>query len=290
MGKLCTPCFSGRSAEDARRRERGTPAMQKLSDWYDHPEYYEAIFGTDTAKELDFLLEVGRRYGTGGKQLLEPACGAGRLVAEAARRGYPVVGYDISEKMLAHARRRLTPAQRKRVSLYEARMEDFHRPELEGKVDLAFNLVSTFRYLDSEKAALAHLEGTRRLLHPEGLYVLGFHLTDYGRKKPEHERWVEKLGKDTVVCNTHEGLPDSRRRRSEMRNRLRITGPEKDLLIETHWYFRTYDITQARRLFRRAGLEVRAVYDFDYQVDVPRKRGEVRLDSIFVLRPARNAA
>ena len=46
-------------------------------------------------------------------------------------------------------------------------MEDFHRPELEGKVDLAFNLVSTFRYLDSEKAALAHLEGTRRLLHPE---------------------------------------------------------------------------------------------------------------------------
>ncbi|PTL78457.1 bifunctional 2-polyprenyl-6-hydroxyphenol methylase/3-demethylubiquinol 3-O-methyltransferase UbiG [Vitiosangium sp. GDMCC 1.1324] len=260
--------------------------MQRLSDWYDHPEYYEAIFGTDTERELDFLLEVGRRYGTGGKLLLEPACGAGRFVAEAARRGYQMVGYDISEKMLAHARRRLTPAQRRRVRLYPSRMETFYQPELEGKVDLAFNLVSTFRYLDSEKAALAHLEGTRRLLKPEGLYVLGFHLTDYERSKAEHERWVERLGKDTVVCNTHEGLPERRLRRSAMRNRLRITGPGKDLFIETHWYFRTYDLTQTRSLFRKAGLQVLAVYDFDYQVDTPRKRGEIRLDSIFVLRRA----
>ncbi|WNG34625.1 class I SAM-dependent methyltransferase [Archangium minus] len=262
--------------------------MERLSDWYDHPEYYEAIFGTDTEREMDFLLEVSRRYGTGGKQLLEPACGAGRFVAEAARRGYQIVGYDISEKMLAHARRRLTPAQRRRVRLHQARMEEFYQSELEGKVDLAFNLVSTFRYLDSEKAALAHLEGTRRLLNPEGVYVLGFHLTDYEREKAEHERWVERLGKDTVVCNTHEGVPDPRLRRSAMRNRLRITGPGKDLLIETHWYFRTYDLAQTRRLFRRAGLQVLAVYDFDYQVDAPRKRGEIRLDSIFVLQPVKN--
>ncbi|HEY0096942.1 MAG TPA: class I SAM-dependent methyltransferase [Archangium sp.] len=264
--------------------------MERLSDWYDHPEYYEAIFGTDTARELDFLLEVSRRYGTGGNLLLEPACGAGRLVAEAASRGYRVVGYDLSEKMLEHARERLTPAQRRKVRLHVSPMQEFFRPELEGKVDLAFNLVSTFRYLDSEQAALAHLEGTRRLLKPEGLYVLGFHLTDYDRKKPEHERWVERLGKDTVVCNTREGLPERRLRRSEMRNRLRITGPGKDLLIETHWYFRTYDLAQARRLFRRAGLRVVEVFDFDYQVEVPRKRGEIRLDSIFVLQPVKSPA
>ena len=27
-------------------------------------------------------------------------------------------------------------------------------------------------------------------------------------------------------------------------------------------------------------------FDFDYQVETPRERGELRLDSIFVLRPA----
>jgi SAM-dependent methyltransferase len=259
--------------------------MEKRSDWYEHPEYYEAIFGTDTVREMDFLEGVSRRHGTGGRLLLEPACGAGRLVAEAASRGYQVVGYDISEKMLTYARGRLPPAWRRRVKLYPSRMETFFRPELEGRVDLAFNLVSTFRYLGSEEAALAHLEGTRRLLAPGGLYVLGFHLTDYARQRPEHERWVGQVGPDQVVCNTHEGVPDRRLRRSAMRNRLRITGPEKDLLIETQWYFRTYDSRQVRRLFRRAGLRPVVVYDFDYRVDAPMRRGEGRLDSIFVLKP-----
>lgn len=259
--------------------------MEKRTGWYDHPEYYEAIFGVDTVKEMDFLLAVHQRQGTGGRLLLEPACGAGRLVAEAARRGYQVVGYDLSEKMLAHARARLTPAQRRRVRLYQARMESFFRPELEGQVDLAFNLVSTFRYLDSEQAALEHLEGTRRLLKPQGLYLLGFHLTDYARLRPEHERWVGQVGEDKVVCNTHEGLPDRRLRRAPMRNRLRVTGPGRDWLIETSWFFRTYDSGQVRRLFRRAGLQVLALYDFDYQVDAPRQRSNTRLDTVFVLKP-----
>ncbi len=259
--------------------------MERRSDWYDHPEYYEAIFGTDTVREMDFLLALSLRHGTGGPLLLEPACGAGRLVAEAARRRLDVVGYDVSEAMLAYARQRLTPAQRRRVRLFPARMEAFAAPELEGKVDLAFNLVSTFRYLDSEAAARAHLEGTRRLLKPGGLYVLGFHLTDYARARPERERWVERVGKDTVVCNTREGLPDRRRRLAPMRNRLRITGPDKDLLIETEWAFRTYDLAQARRLFRSAGLRILATYDFDYRLDTQVERGSLRLDRVFVLQP-----
>lgn len=259
--------------------------MEKRTDWYEHPEYYEAIFGTDTVREADFLQALSARHGTGGSQWLEPACGAGRLVAEAASRGLKVAGYDISEAMLAHARKRLTPAERRRVKLAPSRMEEFFEPSLEGKVDVAHNLVSTFRYLDSEAAALAHLKGTRRLLKPDGIYVLGFHLTDYSRRVPEHERWLGRVGKDKVVCNTHEGLPDRRARRSPMRNRLRITGPGKDWLIETTWFFRTYDAAQAGKLFRDAGLRVVAAYDFDYDLSSPVQRGSRRLDRVFVLRP-----
>ena len=259
--------------------------MERRSDWYTHPKYYEAIFGTDTEKEMDFLLAMNRRYGTGGSLWLEPACGAGRLVAEAARRGLDIVGYDISEAMLEYARRRLSPARRRHVRLFPSRMESFSAPELEGRVDLAFNFVSTFRYLDSEAAARAHLQSTRRLLKPGGVYVLGFHLTDYARTTPERERWVGHVGRETVICNTREGLPDRPNRRAPMRNRLRITGPGKDLLIETEWFFRTYDQTQARRLFRSAGLRPLATYDFDYLVEAPLKRGSIRLDRVFILQP-----
>jgi len=260
--------------------------VKRLRDWYDHPEYYEAIFGTDTAQEMDFLQAVNRQHGTGGSLLLEPACGAGRLLAEGARRGLQLVGYDLSERMLAHARARLEGPARSRVRLERAAMQDFYDPALEARVDLAFNLVSTFRYLDSDAAALAHLQGTRRLLKPEGLYVLGFHLTDYGRSRPERERWVGEHEGAKVVCNTQEGLPERRLRRAPMRNRLQVSGGGKEeLLIETEWYFRTYDLRQARSLFRRAGLTPVATYDFDYRLEAPVARGSLRLDRIFVLRP-----
>jgi SAM-dependent methyltransferase len=255
--------------------------MQRLTDWYSHPKYYEAIFGTDTVKEMDFLEALNGRYGNGGRRWLEPACGAGRLLAEGARRGLSLVGYDISPQMLAHARRRLRPALRPRVELHEARMETFCPPALVGRVDLAFNLVSTFRYLDSDRAALEHLRCVRRLLAPGGVYALGFHLSQYSRDTPERERWVGKVGRARVVCNTQEGVPDRAARRSPMRNRLRVEGPGVDLLIETDWFFRTYSAAQARGLFRRAGLAVLARHDFDYQLERPAPPD--RLDSVFVL-------
>jgi hypothetical protein len=70
-----------------------------------------------------------------------------------------------------------------------------------------------------------------------------------------------------------------------MRNRLRITGAGKDLLIETEWSFRTYDLAQARRLFRSAGLRALATYSFDYRLDTPLARGSNRLDRLFILQP-----
>src|SRR5512145_1235962 len=154
--------------------------MKRVEGWYEHPEYYEAIFGGDSARELDFLEQVNARFGTGGTRWLEPACGSGRLLAEGARRGLRLTGYDVSEAMLEHARRRLRGGPRRRVVLHRARMEAFCPPTLAGSFDLALNLVSTFRYLSSERAALSHLRRTRRLLKAGGLYVVGLHVTDYG--------------------------------------------------------------------------------------------------------------
>jgi SAM-dependent methyltransferase len=261
--------------------------VEKRTDWYAHPEYYEAIFDADTEREIDFLLGLNARFGNGGKRWIEPACGAGRLLEAGAKRGLTVHGSDLSRPMLERARQRLTPTLRRRVTVAEGAMESYAPPKLRGKFDLAYSLVSTFRYLTSEAAALGHLRCVRSLLADGGVYVLGFHLTDYAREVPERERWVAHVDrrqgeKDRVVCNTQEGLPDPKTRLSPMRNRLRVSGPGKDWLIETNWHFRTYDARQAARLFTKAGLCVKARFDFDY--DLTREKPEAnRLDQIYVL-------
>ena len=256
--------------------------MERKSGWYDYPEYYDAIFDPDSRKEMDFLQRVNRAHGNGGQTFLEPACGSGRLIAEGARRGARMIGYDTSEVMLSRARARLRPQWGKRVQLHQAQMESFApRPLLAG-IDLAFCLVSTFRYLSSQNAAEDHLRCVRRLLAPGGVYVLGFHLTDYARRGASHERWVGKVGRDQVVCNTREFPPNRRGRYSPMRNRLRVRGPSRDWLIETHWRFRTWDENEVAELFRRTGFDTAALYTFDY--DQPLTDTD-RLDRVFILRP-----
>lgn len=264
--------------------ERRLKTEKTARDWYAHPKYYEAIFGPDTDREMDFLESVNREHGTGGKRWLEPACGAGRLLEEGARRGYSLVGYDLSEPMLEHARARLGAELASRVQVHASRMEDFCPPALEGTFDFAFCLVSTFRYLDSEKAARSHLESVRRLLKPGGVYALGFHLTEYAREVPEKERWKGRVGREDVVCLTSEGIPDRAQRRSAMHNTLRIKGPSRAFSVKTDWFFRTYDLPQATRLFRSAGLRARAQYTFDYRLDQPVRRGALRLDRVFILQ------
>lgn len=256
---------------------------KQLTDWYAHPKYYEAIFGADSQREIDFLLETNERYGTRGRRWLEPACGAGRLLQEGARRGLRLTGYDASTAMLDHARARLSPGELRRVQIHPGSMEAFCPRALHGRFDLAFNLVSTFRYLPDERAATDHLRCVRMMLKPDGIYVLGFHLTDYERTRPEHERWVGRVGNERVVCNTHEWPPNRAERFSAMRNRLDIRGPRRRWRIETRWRFRTYDDQQARALFRRVGFQVVALFDFDYEINAPLSWSTDRLDRVFIL-------
>src|SRR4030042_2500397 len=68
-----------------------TMSVQDMS-WVEH-----------TSREVDFVIEA---LELGGRErILDLACGFGRHALELSRRGYPVVGVDITEKYIAEARK-----------------------------------------------------------------------------------------------------------------------------------------------------------------------------------------
>lgn len=251
-------------------------------DWYDTPRYYDLIFDADTAHEADFLEAALERYGRPGRRrVLEPACGSGRLVAELARRGYSVRGYDLSRPMLDYGRARLEAAGL-RARLEQGALET-HAPR--GRYELAHCLVSTFKYVRDEAGARAHLEQVARVLVPGGLYILGFHLTDYDAVAKQRERWTAREGETRVVCNIQSWPPEPRRRRERIRSRLVVREGRRELRNETEWWFRTYDAAQVRRLFRSVpALELVALHDFTYDLDFTRELDDTQQDCLFVLR------
>lgn len=249
-------------------------------DLYDHPRYYDVIFDEGTAEEADFLEAVWAKHCRRRvKRLLEPACGTGRLLIELAKRGYEGEGFDASEAMLRHGRKRAGG----RVTLSEQRMESFR---VGKKVDAAYSLISSFKYLLTESAALAHLERVAASLKSGGLFILGLHLTDYRRERPVHERWVVTQDGLRVICNTRTWPADQSRRRERVRNRLRIEEADGTLrLHESEWEFRTYAAVQLRRLLSKVkDLQLIASYDFSYDLETPRDLDDSQEDIVLVLR------
>jgi SAM-dependent methyltransferase len=215
--------------------------------------------------------------------VLEPACGSGRLVAELARRGHRVTGFDLSDGMLAFARDRLSAAGL-RATLRKARMEEFR---LQGRFDLAHCLVSTFKYLLTERDARGHLRSVARALVPGGVYVLGLHLSEYGSSHRTRERWVAERDGTHVVCNIQGWPPDRRTRTERVRSRMVVTEGGEQRRIETSWTFRTYDAAQLRRLVRSVPeLEHVATFDFTYDPEAERELDDDQLDCVLVLRRA----
>ena len=256
-------------------------------DWYATPLYYDIVFEEDTELEGRFLESMLTLYGPRrGHRILEPACGTGRLVAEMARRGYSVTGFDMSDASLGFAAERLR-AQGLRARLGTQRMESFR---YSSRFDLVHCFVSTFKYLLTEKDSKSHLEAVARVLQPGGVYVLGFHLSDYEDTSVSRERWTGERNGTRVVCNIQSWPPDRRTRREKVRSRLVVERNGTTRRFQTTWPFRTYDAAQFRRLLRSVpDLELVANYDFTYDLRYQREFNDDQLDNVVILRKKRPA-
>jgi ubiquinone/menaquinone biosynthesis C-methylase UbiE len=81
--------------------------IMALSQYYALAEYYDIIeHYVDYDKQCDFMEAVFKKYGTNVRQILDLGCGTGIHVIKLTKRGYAVVGLDLSEKMLEVARRK----------------------------------------------------------------------------------------------------------------------------------------------------------------------------------------
>jgi len=259
----------------------------KMADWYDTPLYYDIIFDADTEKEADFLEGLVQRHALGKRksalQILEPACGSGRLVAALTRRGHQVSGFDLNEHMLDYTRKRLAQEGLK-AHLWQDRLEDFTLPKKQH-YDLVHCLVSTFKYVLEKAGAASHLQHVADSLRTGGLYVLGIHLTDYTASAEDHERWAAERDGIKVICNTHTWPADVKARTEQLRTRLRVTQNGKTSVQETRWQFRTYNAAQLKKLLRTApAFELVACHDFTYDLTEERRLDDSYADIVVVLR------
>lgn len=159
-----------------------------------HAPWYTTFFGHDyarfdehpeTAREVRFLDEALQRCRGSTAYVLDLACGTGRHAIPLARKGYRVIGVDLSAVMLSRARKRKSSVRWVRADM--ARV-----PLASRSCGAVISMFSSIGYLDDESDNYRVLGEISRVLRPHGIVVIETANRDFFIKHAPRQSWFTK--------------------------------------------------------------------------------------------------
>jgi SAM-dependent methyltransferase len=147
---------------------------------------YDAALAGSTLFAADEAFAASH-FPTPGK-LIDLGCGTGRLLLAFARRGYFVLGVDLSDEMLAVAREKAAGASLP-VALLRANLAELDSVG-EATFDYAACLFSTLGMVAGADVRRRVVEHALRVLRPGGRFVLHVHNRWFYALDPAGRRWL----------------------------------------------------------------------------------------------------
>jgi len=147
----------------------GSSSAPSHRGWYGAiAGHYDALYDPKrNAKAAEFLDRAFRRQG-GVADVLDPACGTFRIGMGLLRKGYGVVGRDLSPDMVRVARRAL---ERARMTA-DVRVADLRALRLDREFDAVVCVGTAFNYLVEPRDVRLAMTAFRRHLRRGGFLVL----------------------------------------------------------------------------------------------------------------------
>lgn len=186
-----------------------------------------------------------------GARVLDVPCGFGRHSGELARRGYAVVGLDLSPTMLGAARR----AHREHSRLRFIR-GDMRRLAYRSEFDGLICLFTSFGYF-SERDNVATLGRFARALKPGARLLIDHRNPDYDATLPVHSWRRAGRGHFVLMTLTYD------RKAATHESVWLFLRPGRPRVVRKSFRVRLWTLGRWRRRLREAGLRlVRAYADY----------------------------
>src|SRR5690606_603526 len=134
------------------------------------------------SREVDFILASLAR--PRGAVILALACGQGEICVALARRGYSVVGYDLSVYQLAMAGDNAQQAKQK-INFLQGDMREMAFDEM---FDAVLSWDTSFGYFEDEKN-IDVLHRIKKALKPGGRFLLDVMNRDFAAREAPYNHW-----------------------------------------------------------------------------------------------------
>ncbi len=216
-------------------------------------EIYDSLMSVVPYKWwVDYVEDLWDHFDVDPRRVLDLACGTGSVSRELLRRGYEVAGVDLSEPMLAVARKRLGPG----VPLWAQNMRDLDLPV--PPFDACVSLFDSLNYLLSLSELRSAFSAVRRHLIVGGAFVFDMNAIRALETGMFNQTGT---GKDDSVRFEWHSAWEPLSRLCTIQMEFRVRGREGDRVFhETHVQkgYTQFEISQS---LQEVGFEVLGVFD-----------------------------
>lgn len=135
---------------------------------------YDKLQNVDYEKIIEYIGRITEKYGVTPCLALDLACGTGNITIPLARRGYDMIGIDLSVDMLMEAKRK-AEAEGLNILFLNQDMTEF---ELYGTVDIIFCMLDSLNYISDEGGLKKVFSLAHNYLNPNGIMIFDIN-TEY---------------------------------------------------------------------------------------------------------------
>ncbi len=220
----------------------------------DFAEVYDKLQDADYEQFVDYYERIFKKFNKSPKLVLDLACGTGNITIPMAKRGYDMIGLDLSCEMLNIARNKAADKNLDILFLNQ----DMCEMELYGTVDAIVCALDGLNYITDTEDMKEVFRLAENYLNPGGIMVFDLN-TEYKLREILGENtfvseeddiyyvWRSEFCEDTKVCEFELNFfcrqPDGSYERFD------------ELQAE-----RAYSEKEIRQFAKEAGLEVQGIY------------------------------
>lgn len=200
--------------------------------------------------------------------LLDLGCGTGSICSIFAKKGYEVIGVDLSQDMLSIANEK---AYENNLNILYLN-QDMTEFELYGTVDTILSLCDSLNYILEEEELLHTFTLVNNYLNPNGLFIFDLN-TEYKFKDLlSNNVFAESKEKEAYIW---ENFYDEDEKINIYTTNFFIKDEKSNLYerVEEVHYQKAYDIEKVSELLKKAGLKLLNVYDA-FTLSEPNEKSE----------------
>ena len=233
------------------------------ASWFDTPFYHILYKDRDYAEAEAFMTTLTNYLNLPEQaKILDLACGKGRHSIFLNKLGYDVIGADLSENSIAHAK------QFENNTLH-FKVHNMCLPYGET-FDAVFNLFTSFGYFENESDNLSTIKAIKADLNEFGFGVIDFMNSNY-----VINNLVEK---DTKTVDGIDFLQERRVDNGYIIKDISFTFEDEDYQFQEH--VKAFTLSDFETLFEKAGVYLLDVFG-DYKLNKFDAKNSERLIMIF---------